>query len=533
MVSSARRRFLLFAVAALVPLSAARANQLIVNYNTPWHGSSYSSGLFFHQAVCSMGGKTLVGIYGQSGSLVDSVKGSKCVDLLPDGKWAGQPQTESALGNITGGSDFTLLCPANHAVVGMEGRSGEVIDALAIKCAPLSMGSDGRIVVGSATSTVGPVGGVGGAPWSEMCPAGKVAYYIDNWWGSRGDYHSMTFMVRMGCEVPKIGRYYGLESFSVSKEMLEPGESATGSFTLAGPAPYGGFQARLYQPNYIVPDSRWTASPGWDITVPAGQRTANFTVTAGSGLQPGTYLDLLPTFGTYPMQPGASIAAKRLNVTYDNAPVVQSITLNPSTIYEGQGATLTVTLNNPARANQGANVYFTKTCCASFTGPANTTIQDHLFIQPGQLSASATVTNARISNTNATAPYVGTVTAKTNELGEVGKSIQWTLIPNVIQSLAVARAKDGTFYGTVTIAAATTSGRSVSLASSHPYAVQVPSSVSVPANTTTATFPITVTDPNVAMDLSTKTPVVITATTSGYGYSVSKKTRFADGYQYP
>ena len=77
-----------------------------------------------------------------------------------------------------GTSSWTSNCPANQVVVGFSGRSGLLVDQIALRCAPLGVSSatsGSSLTVGTATS-LGAIGGTGGSAFAAVnCPTGEVA----------------------------------------------------------------------------------------------------------------------------------------------------------------------------------------------------------------------------------------------------------------------------------------------------------------------------------------------------------------------
>ena len=106
--------------------------------------------------------QVLVGIRGKASALVDSVQ-PLCAQVDPLGRWIGSSYIGSIVaGSIAGGGGgtaFNLSCPKNHAVSGIQGKAGSLIDQLRIKCGPLTAGpklaSIGSVVAGQAGSSGG------------------------------------------------------------------------------------------------------------------------------------------------------------------------------------------------------------------------------------------------------------------------------------------------------------------------------------------------------------------------------------------
>ena len=75
-------------------------------------------------------------------------------------------------------TSLAALCPANQVVVGFQGRSGAVNDALLFQCASLTVGpAPNYNLMFGATVTTGIIGGqTGGSPFAAVeCPSGQVA----------------------------------------------------------------------------------------------------------------------------------------------------------------------------------------------------------------------------------------------------------------------------------------------------------------------------------------------------------------------
>jgi len=106
--------------------------------------------------------QVLVGIGGKASTLVDRVQ-PLCAQVDPLGRWVGSSYVGSIVAGSTagggGGTAFTLTCPKNHAVSGIQGKAGSVIDQLRIKCGSLTAGpklaSIGSVLAGQAGSSGG------------------------------------------------------------------------------------------------------------------------------------------------------------------------------------------------------------------------------------------------------------------------------------------------------------------------------------------------------------------------------------------
>ena len=107
-----------------------------------------------------------------------------CDGAVDDGGPAGIVPTNPVAGTAfggSGGSAFTLACPNNTVLVGIDGRAGSRVDAITPVCAPLQVTPAGSpspeyayaVHTGTAT-TMGTVGGTGGSVFSARCPADQV-----------------------------------------------------------------------------------------------------------------------------------------------------------------------------------------------------------------------------------------------------------------------------------------------------------------------------------------------------------------------
>jgi hypothetical protein len=128
-------------------------------------------------------GMALAGLELRTGLLVDAVR-AYCVDVLANGAWSrrrfvmvGQsPYYDGRGANAggSGGSPVTLRCAEGEGVQALLGRSGTLIDQVAMRCGQLGAAPTQVGVVGTGGSH-GPHGGSGGAPFTLACPAGQVA----------------------------------------------------------------------------------------------------------------------------------------------------------------------------------------------------------------------------------------------------------------------------------------------------------------------------------------------------------------------
>jgi hypothetical protein len=112
---------------------------------------------------------SLQGLCGALELAADGVLRVTSRDALPE---RGEPDAARRL------SDLEQRCPADHVVVGVDGRAGLAIDRVSFVCARVrAPASDG----GSAfehedAAALAASGGDGGSPFSERCPPGSLAH---------------------------------------------------------------------------------------------------------------------------------------------------------------------------------------------------------------------------------------------------------------------------------------------------------------------------------------------------------------------
>ena len=257
----------------------------------------------------------------------------------------------------------------------------------------------------------------------------------------------------------------------VSSLMLNPtsvrggAQSSTGTVTLSAAAPSGGAQVALSS-------SSSAASPPASVTIPAGASSASFTVS--------TQAVAASTIATISASYGGTTRTASLSVT--PPPItVSSLTLNPTSVTGGaQSSTGTVTLSAAAPSG-GAQVALSSSSSAASV-PATVTIP------AGASSASFTVsTQAVAASTAATisASYGGTTRTA---------SLTVTPPPVTVSSLTLnpTSVLGGlqSSMGTVTLSGPAPAGGAQVMLSSSNGAASVPSIVTVPAGSTSATFTV-------------------------------------------
>jgi hypothetical protein len=250
-----------------------------------------------------------------------------------------------------------------------------------------------------------------------------------------------------------------LVSLTLAPTTVTGTNPSSGTVTLSGPAPAGGAAVSLSSDNPA-------ASVPASVTVPAGATSAPFTVTT-SAVAASTTATISSTYN------GGTRTALLTVVP----PVLFTVALNPTSVTGGSPSTGTATLNAPAPGG-GALVSLSSNDPAA-TVPASVTVP------AGATSAPFTVTTSAVVASTAvviTASYGATRTASL------------TVLPPTVLSLTLDPSSvTGGFSstGTVTLnGRAPTGGATVSLSSSNPSVATVPSTATVLAGATTATFTV-------------------------------------------
>jgi hypothetical protein len=257
-----------------------------------------------------------------------------------------------------------------------------------------------------------------------------------------------------------------VDTFVLSPASVAGGSSVTATVTLDGAAPVGGLTVN------IIPEFALVTTVPSTVIVTAGQTSKSFTVTTNPVAN-----DTHAGVGVYTSSIGTDWTTDFVDIA---APRVSSLTLNPSSVKGGTSSTGTVVLDSPApvagmtvnlSSNNGA-----ATVSATVTVPSGV-----------DKSATFTVTTTAVAtDVTATISAVTVDTPKTSPLNISAPRVQSvTIAPSSVKG-GVANAT-----GTVTLdGPAPSGGLAVALTSDNTNAT-VPTSVTVAAGLTTATFAVT------------------------------------------
>ncbi len=253
-----------------------------------------------------------------------------------------------------------------------------------------------------------------------------------------------------------------LIGLTIAPSIVVAGIGSTGTVTLSGVAPAGGWNVNLSS------NSAYVTVPG-SVTVQAGSATATFAIVT---TQP-------PATFTCTITATDAVTNKTATITV-YADYIMNLTLNPTTVGGGNSSTATVTIYEPAPP-AGYVINLSTEYANSVSVPPTVTVP------AGATSATFTVTTKQFVNTFYCDIYASDGTSgRQATLKVVGDSLTGlTLNPTTIGG-------DQTSTGTVTLAsAAPPGGWLVILHSEYPASVGVPSSVVVPAGQMSANFSIT------------------------------------------
>lgn len=250
------------------------------------------------------------------------------------------------------------------------------------------------------------------------------------------------------------------------------GAEVIGTITLAMPAPLGGVL-------FSLSSSDSSASAPATVLVPEGASSAYFPIHT---------------------QPVASLTKATINATNRGLvvqsaltlipPTILSITATPQSAYGGTTMKATVTLNGAAPA-EGSVVHLTS------SNPSKVWVQATTTVPSGSPSKSFFLTTyPTLANASAV------ITATT---GSVSKTVFVAVLAPVLQSATLAA---GSVQGgqstsmTLTLGSNAPSGYTVNLLSGAQSIVPLPSSYTIPANTTTVTLPVPTNTVTTSVDIT-------------------------------
>lgn len=253
-----------------------------------------------------------------------------------------------------------------------------------------------------------------------------------------------------------------MTGLSLNPTTIGGGGSSTGTVTLAGPAPSGGWAVRLAAgvPSIVNLPST--------VTVPAGATSVTFPISAKQTST--TY-----TSGIYATDANSAQSAS-LTIVGDQ---IVSLTLNPTSIGGGGTSTGTITLRSAAP-------YGGWTVNLSAGVPSIVSVPATVVVPAGSINVNFTISAKETSATYTSGIYATD--------GNSAQSAALTVVGDAIASLTVNPSSIGagsSTTGTITLrSAAPYGGWTVGITVGIPSLVTVPATVVVPAGATSVNFTI-------------------------------------------
>jgi uncharacterized protein (TIGR03437 family) len=317
-------------------------------------------------------------------------------------------------------------------------------------------------------------------PASVTVPAGQISATFNITTSSVSNSVTVTITASVGgctgaggsaqMTVNPAGSAVCVSSVALSSNSVIGGTGLTGTVNLTAAAPAGGLTVSLQSSNSQV------QAPA-SVTVPAGQISATFNITTSS-VSNSVTVTITASVG------GCAGAGGSAQMTVNPPLGVASLSISPSTVTGGNGATGTVTLSGSAPV-----------------GGVTVTLQSNNSV--AQVGASVTVPGGQMSATfpvTTNPPSTTTQATITGSLGNSSASATLTVnAPLGVASLSISPSTvtgGNGATGTVTLSGpAPGGGVTVTLQSNNPVA-QVGANVTVPGGQMSATFPVTTTPPS-------------------------------------
>ncbi len=323
-----------------------------------------------------------------------------------------------------------------------------------------ALASDGTVYVEGAKGSIYAISGgsLGGSLLWKV-----PGLNLDSYRGSPAiDSNGTVYVLGLNGTVAALGANEQISGLSVSPSTVIGGIGSIGTVNLYEPAPAGGWGVTL------TSSSPYVTLPA-NITIQQGSTSATFAI---STTQP-------PAAFTATISATDSAITKTASLqVYAN--YVTGLTLNPTTVGGGGTSTGTVSIYEPALTG-GYVISLSSEYPNSVGVPASVTIPT------GSTTASFAISTKTFSNVFNCDIYASDGTSGTQAtLTVVGDSISsFTISPTTIGGALTAR-------GTITLATpAPSAGWVVNVSDEYPASVYVPTTVTIPAGTSTASFAMT------------------------------------------
>ncbi len=359
---------------------------------------------------------------------------------------------------------------------------------------PLILGTDGNFygTTGAAAFQLTPTGGAsvlhqfdtsysydtdGTYPEAPLMEAdGGILYGTTD---SGGAYDCGT---AFSISVPSLT---GLPALNVNPQSLDGGASATCTITLPSPAPAGGAVVSLTS-------SAAAVTVPLSVTVAAGASSASFTAST-SQVTSDTLSTITATYGSESQSATLTVLSAQL----------QSVSVSSASVVGGASATgNAVTLNMDA--------YKDAVVTLTSSNPSIATVPSSVTVTAGTSSQTFTINTNSVTTTQNV-----TITASYNGVAQ-SDSIALTPSPDVPKEITITPTYtqgNSSLTGDVYLAGQATAETKVTLTSSNPAVVQVPSSVTVENGYSSRAF-----EGSIGQVTSTQT-VTVTATANGVSQS--------------
>lgn len=272
-----------------------------------------------------------------------------------------------------------------------------------------------------------------------------------------------------------------LASVGLNPATVQGGASSSAAVTLTAPAPAGGAIVSLTSSN------TGAATVAATLTVPAGATTATTTSVATSAVSATTTAVISAVYLGVTRSATLTITA----AAPPSTAALDTVSLGPSSVQGGSSASATVTLTAPAPAG-GAVVSFSSSNPAVATVPATLTVpagvNSRVVVNFVSTSPVASTTSAVIAASYNGITRSATLTVTVPPPPQPGGALEsLTLSPATVQTGTTGTSATLTFN-----ALTPTGGATVSLASSNTSIATVPPSVTVPPNSSTGAFPVSI-----------------------------------------
>lgn len=272
-----------------------------------------------------------------------------------------------------------------------------------------------------------------------------------------------------------------LASVGLNPATVPGGASSSAAVTLTAPAPAGGAIVSLTSSN------TGAATVAATLTVPAGATTATTTSVATSAVSATTTAVISAVYLGVTRSATLTITA----AAPPSTAALDTVSLGPSSVQGGSSASATVTLTAPAPAG-GAVVSFSSSNPAVATVPATLTVpagvNSRVVVNFVSTSPVASTTSAVIAASYNGITRSATLTVTVPPPPQPGGALEsLTLSPATVQTGTTGTSATLTFN-----ALTPTGGATVSLASNNTSIATVPPSVTVPPNSSTGAFPVSI-----------------------------------------